>query len=77
LETTNDPRDRWSVFHFSLAGPIGPDQGDVAALLERLADALRELGDVTVQDITFEIEVNEDGNCPSFTVYYDRESNSD
>lgn len=49
----------------------------MAALLERLASALRELGDVTVQDVTFEIEANEDGNWPSFTVYYDRESNSD
>jgi len=37
-----------------------------------LADEIRSLGEVEVMDITFHMEVADDGNRPQFTVYYYR-----
>jgi hypothetical protein len=34
------PDERWSMFHFSQSNPAGPGQGDVAALLRRVADSI-------------------------------------
>ena len=43
----------WTIHHFSQSNPAGPGQGDVAALLRRVADTVESLGDVQVQDLTF------------------------
>jgi len=45
-------------------------------LLTRLAAEIRSLGEVDVLDITFHTEVTDDGNRPSFTVYYHRPGTS-
>jgi hypothetical protein len=58
------------VHHFSQANPAGPDQGDVPALLRRVAATIEELGTVTVKDITFENEVTAEGLWPSLTIYF-------
>jgi hypothetical protein len=62
--------DRWSVLHFSQSNPDGPGQGDVPALLRRVATTIEGLGDVTVQDITFHVEVTAEEDKVSMTVYY-------
>lgn len=60
----------WAVRHFSQANPAGPDQGDVAALLRRVAESLDGLGDIDVVDLIMHNEVTADGNWPSLTVYF-------
>lgn len=71
---SEDPRNRWTVFHFSQGQPLGIGQGDVAALLRRVADSLDELGDVQVLDLTFKTEVTEGEDDLTVTVYYERMS---
>lgn len=41
----------WIVRHFSQANPQGPGQGDVPALLRRIADTISEHGEIEVQDV--------------------------
>jgi hypothetical protein len=53
LGFVSDTRDLGSVLTFAQSNPSGPGQGDVAALLRRVADSLDALGEVQVQDITF------------------------
>jgi hypothetical protein len=60
----------WTARYFSQANPKGPDQGDVPALLRRVADSIEELGPVDVQDVVFGTEVTEDGPWHSLTVYF-------
>jgi uncharacterized protein involved in high-affinity Fe2+ transport len=60
----------WSIRHFSQANPKGGGQGDVPALLRRVADSIEELGSVDVQDVTFGTDVTEDGPWHSMTVYF-------
>ena len=62
--------DLYSARHFSQANPTGPGQGDVPALLRRVADTLETLGPVEVLDVVHHSEVTADGDWPSFTVYY-------
>lgn len=62
---------RWTIFHFSQSNPTGPGQGDVAALLRRVADSIDALGDVTVQDLVFHSEVTDGEDDLCVTVYYD------
>ena len=62
--------DKWAVLHFGQSNPDGSGQGDVAALLRRVADSLDKLGDVTVQDITFHAEPTADEDDLSMIVYY-------
>ncbi|MGH3071067.1 MAG: hypothetical protein ACRDNB_02205 [Gaiellaceae bacterium] len=69
-------RDRWSIFHFSKSNPAGRGQGDVAALLRRVADSIDALGDVDVQDITFHSEVTECEDDLTVTGYYHRRSDA-
>jgi hypothetical protein len=45
--------DEWTSSHFSQSNPAGEGQGDVPALLRRVADSVEALGDVQVADITF------------------------
>ncbi|HEX3789266.1 MAG TPA: hypothetical protein VHW44_15490 [Pseudonocardiaceae bacterium] len=67
-----DERDQWSVFHFSQSNPEGPGQGDVAALLRRVADTIDDLGDIQVVDIVFGTVVTRGEDELRLTVYYDR-----
>ena len=68
-----DPRDLYTTFHFSQSNPTGAGQGDVAALLRRVATTLDELGDIQVSDITFSSEVTGEEDDLTMTVYYERE----
>ena len=52
------------------ANPKGPGQGDVPALLRRVADTLAELGAVEVTGLTLESQSTEDGPWYSATVYF-------
>jgi hypothetical protein len=65
--------DEWTISHFSQSNPAGEGQGNVPALLRRVADTLEGLGDVTVQDITFSSQVTEDEDELMMTVYYRRQ----
>ena len=64
--------DKWTIFHFSQSNPKGLGQGDVAALLRRVAESVDELGDVQVQDVTFHTEVTGGEDDLTMTVYYHR-----
>lgn len=55
--------------HFSQKNPKGPGQGDVPALLRRVADTLETMDAGTVLDITFNLDVDENGTWPGLTVY--------
>lgn len=67
-------RDEWTMLTFSLANPKGEGQDDVPALLRRVADAIRNHGEVHVHDITFHDELDDEGeHNPTMTVYYTRE----
>lgn len=61
-----------SIFHFSQSNPAGRGQGDVARLLRRVADSLDDLGDVDVQDITFQTAVTDGEDDLTMTVYFHR-----
>jgi hypothetical protein len=65
--------DKWMIFHFAQSNPKGPGQGDVAALLRRVAESVEELGDVQIQDVTFRSEVTDGEDDLAMTVYYHRE----
>jgi hypothetical protein len=69
---SSDPRDQWTTFHFSQSNPGGQGQGDVAALLRRVADSIDELGERMVEDITFSTEPTADERDLTMTVYYHR-----
>lgn len=63
--------EKWTIFHFSQSNPTGPGQGDVAALLRRVADSIDALEDVTIQDVVFHSEVTDGEDDLLVTVYYD------
>lgn len=65
--------ERWTISHFSQSNPQGEGQGDVAALLRRVAATLDGLGDVDVQDIAFHTEVTEVEDHLTMTVYYNQQ----
>jgi hypothetical protein len=60
----------WPTRHFSQANPEGSGQGDVAALLRRVADSIEKLGPVGLQDLILHNEVTAYGLRPSLTVYF-------
>jgi hypothetical protein len=64
--------DEWTISHFSQSNPAGVGQGDVAALLRRVADSVEALGDVQVEDITFTSVPTEAEDDQTVTVYYCR-----
>jgi hypothetical protein len=68
----SDDHEEWTIFHFSQSNPNGSGQGDVPALLRRVADSIEALGDVTVEDITFSSEPTGGERDLTMTVYYDR-----
>lgn len=65
----------WTIYHFSLYNKKGKRQGNVPALLRSVARNIEELdkqlGKVTVYDVTFGTEITEDGPWHHMTVYYD------
>lgn len=68
-----DQRDQYTAFHFSQSNPRGPRQGDIPALLRRVADTIEEKGDIRVQDITFHADLDDEAEWwPGLTVYYHR-----
>lgn len=71
----SEQQDQWTMSHFSQANPKGPEQDDVGALLERVAESIRSLGrGLRVADVTFHNETDDEGNSwPTMTVYYSRE----
>jgi len=54
----------WTANYFSVEEP----DGDVVALLRKVADAVDELGDVEVLDVTFLSDPDEE--AASMTVYF-------
>jgi len=62
--------ERYTMNHFSQGNPVGEGQGDIAALLRRVADTIVELGDVKVHDITFHSELLDGEYAVTMTVYY-------
>jgi hypothetical protein len=75
-----ETQDEWTAYNFILGNPKGPGQGDVPALLRRVADAIEELGaDADIQDVVFHPETgfgpvaddHQDARI-SVTVYYQR-----
>jgi len=81
MSDTEHTETEWLISHFSLANPKGSEMGDVPRLLERLAETLRSLGTVQIQDITFHAELTDEGvYWPAFTVYFNaavRQPNED
>jgi hypothetical protein len=66
------PRESWTIEHFSKSNPLGPGQGNVPALLRRIADSLETYGQIAVQDLVLHTDVNEHGEWHSVTVYFHR-----
>jgi hypothetical protein len=62
--------ERYSVYHFSQANPLGPGCDSAPALLRRVADSIENLGPVEIQDIVIRSEMTEHGDWLSATVYY-------
>jgi hypothetical protein len=58
------------IHHFSQGNAAGEGQDDVPAMLRRIADTITSLGEVCVQDITFENDVTADGLWPHMTIYF-------
>ena len=65
-------RTTWITEHFSQANPAGQGQDDVPALLRRVADSIKALGEVSVQDLVLHTEVTPNGAWHSLTVYFHR-----
>jgi len=64
--------EEWTISHFSLSNPSSAGQGDVPALLRRVAERIESLGDVQVQDITFTSAPTGAEDDLTVTVYYER-----
>ena len=60
----------WIARHFSQANAAGQGQGDVPALLRRVADTIGDLGEVEIMDLVMHNEITAEGDWPSITVYY-------
>jgi len=62
--------ENWTARHFSQANPAGRGQGDVAALLRRVADTLERLGSLEVHDLVKHNGATPEGDWPSLIVYF-------
>ena len=69
-ESRPPPIARWTICHFAQSNPTGPGQGNVAALLRRVANSIDGLGNVIVEDITFRSEPTADERDLRITVYF-------
>jgi hypothetical protein len=65
-----DPLGHSLMHHFAQANPKGAGQGDVPALLRRVADTLDDIPDADVMDLILHDEITEDGSWYSLTLYY-------
>lgn len=65
--------ERHTMFQFQQFNPQGPGQGNVPALLRRVADSIDELGDVEVYGLVMNppLLLPDDEDWPSLAVYYD------
>jgi hypothetical protein len=63
-------RIEWTMRHFSQANPEGPGQGDVPALLRRVAESIEDLGNIEVHDVIMHTEITADGPWHSLAVYF-------
>jgi hypothetical protein len=73
MERDPDDMSTRTSLHFSQSNPDGDGQGDVAALLRRVADTIDGLGDRQVEDLTFNSEVTGGEDDLTVTVYYQQE----
>jgi hypothetical protein len=67
-----DSKSEWTILHFSLSNPTGPDQGNVAKLLRRAADEVEALGDVQIGDMTFSSQPTAGEDDLTLTFYFHR-----
>lgn len=68
----NEQTERATASYFSLSNPQGVEQADIVKLLRRLADNLESKGSADIIDVTFGIDLDENGDYwPRFTVYFD------
>ena len=58
----------WTANHFSQANPAGRGQGNVPALLRRVADTIEDLGEVEILDLVLHTATTSEGDWPSITV---------
>lgn len=74
VEATSN--ERYTMFRFELSNPLGPGQGNVPALLRRVADTIEQLGDIEVYDLILHPRITRpDGeDWPSIVVYYDHKT---
>jgi hypothetical protein len=63
--------DPYTMHHFAQSYPEGTGQGEVPALLRRVADSIEGLGNVQVHDLIMHSEITADGDWPNLTVYFD------
>jgi hypothetical protein len=69
-ERSMDDPSTWTILHFAQSNSDGVGQGDVPALLRRVADTIEGYGDSQVQDITFHSAVTEGEDHLMMAVYY-------
>ncbi len=64
--------EQFSCNHFSLNLPAGEDQSSIPKLLKHLASTIETMdSEMKVQDITFNMEMDDNGkDLPYFTVYF-------
>lgn len=69
---TSEP-ESWTIRHFSQSNPKGVGEGDVPALLRRVADTLEDLGPVKVTDLVLHNDelTGDSEEWYSITVYFD------
>ena len=65
-----DPLGHSLMHHFAQANPKEQGQGDVPALLRRVADTLDGIAGAQVFDLVLHNEITEDGDWYNVTVYY-------
>lgn len=66
----DDKTPKYTIVHFSFSNAVGEGQGDVAALLRKVAEGIEAYGDIWVQDITFHSAVTDAEDDLTMTVYY-------
>lgn len=67
----SDPNSFSMMHHFAQANPRGEGgQGDVPALLRRVADTIESIAGAVVQDLVLHDEINEHGQWYHLVVYY-------
>jgi hypothetical protein len=64
--------DSWTVSHFTQSNPEGEGQGDLPALLRRVAGTIEGLGEIDILDVVFHNAVTADEDLITLTVYYHR-----